>query len=241
MSTCDLALLLTSSQINHQEKVVGYALWDWHGWSLGRERYNLANPLLPIRRNKYRSKERLYPLPDELALLAGVRKLDKQALTEAHDTYYPAIFRYISFRVGDQQTAEDLTSEVFTRLLSAVRDRSAPDNTLRGWLYGVASRVVADHHRKQYRTEKTTLDENMAGEAADPLDTVSHMQTLEALHDALSELTKDQQDVIALRFGYEMPIKEVAQTLGKSVGSVKQLQARAVAALSRKLTPKRNQ
>ena len=56
------------------------------------------------------------------------------------------------------------------------------------------------------------------------------------LFQALGELTRDQQDVIALRFGYEMPIKDVAQTMGKSEGAVKQLQARAIAALSRKLS-----
>jgi DNA-directed RNA polymerase specialized sigma24 family protein len=44
--------------------------------------------------------------------------------------------------------------------------------------------------------------------------------------------------VIALRFGYGMPIQEVADTVGKSLGSVKMLQARAIAALSQKLAGK---
>lgn len=205
-------------------------------WSRIIGRYNLDLIWLRGIPTYHLFEEGSIVVQDELALLAGVRKLDPAALSQVHDTYYPAIFRYISFRVGDQHTAEDLTSEVFTRLLSAVRDRSAPDNTLRGWLYGVASRVVADHHRKQYRMQKTALHENIPGDSGDPLEAVSRTQTLEALHEALSELTQDQQDVIALRFGYEMPIKEVARTMGKSEGSIKQLQARAVAALSRKLT-----
>ncbi|MGD2078805.1 MAG: sigma-70 family RNA polymerase sigma factor, partial [Chloroflexota bacterium] len=58
---------------------------------------------------------------------------------------------------------------------------------------------------------------------------------LAALSKALDELTEDQQNVISLRFGYEMAIKDVAQVMGKSEGAVKQLQARAVAALSRKM------
>jgi RNA polymerase sigma-70 factor (ECF subfamily) len=172
---------------------------------------------------------------DELTLLDGVRRLDPAALEQAHDTYYPVIFRYISFRVGDQETAEDLTSDVFTRLLSSVRDHTAPQNTLRGWLYGVASRVVADYHRKSYRAEIVELTPAIESKTPEPSEAVSNKQTLEALHAAMDDLTEDQQEVIALRFGYEMPIREVAKQMGKSEGAVKQLQARAVAALSRTL------
>lgn len=175
-------------------------------------------------------------MQDELTLLAGVQSRDPQALAHVHDTYYPAIFRYIAFRVGDHATAEDLTSEVFTRLLSAVSDRSAPKNTLRGWLYRVAANVVADHHRKNYRVRKVELNDTIQSDAIDPAEAVSGKQQLAELSEALAELTEDQQNVISLRFGYEMAIKEVAQIMGKSEGAVKQLQARAVAALSRKMT-----
>jgi RNA polymerase sigma-70 factor (ECF subfamily) len=173
-----------------------------------------------------------------MTLLAGVRRLDPQALAETHDTYYPAIFRFIAYKVGNQETAEDLTSEVFVRLLNAVRDRHAPQNTLRGWLYSVASHIVADYHRKQYRgSREVALIETIESDVSGPAEQTIKKQTLETLHEALTGLTDEQQDVIALRFGYEMPIKEVAKMIGKSEGAVKQLQARAVAALARKMAP----
>lgn len=175
---------------------------------------------------------------NEQRLLTGVRQLDPDTLTEVHDLYYAAIFRYIAFRVGSQETAEDLTSEVFTRLLSAVRDRSAPQNTLRGWLYGVASRVVADHHRKQYREDQMKTMAIASNDSADPLDVVANKLTVAVLASAISDLTKDQQEVIALRFGYGMPIREAANMMGKSEGAIKQLQARAIASLTRVMTGK---
>ncbi len=181
----------------------------------------------------------MHTVVDEQTLLAGVRKLDSDALTQVHDTYYPTIFRYIAFRVGNRQVAEDLTSEVFVRLMNAVRDQNAPQNTLRGWLYRVASFVVADYHRNQYRVEQTELRETMKANSASPADMVSSWQTFDELYQAVKELTPEQQDVIALRFGYDMAIREVAQAMGKSEGAVKQLQARAVAALSRKLSNRR--
>jgi len=172
---------------------------------------------------------------DELALLARARTLDPDALAQIHDTYYTPIFRYVTFRVNDRQTAEDLTSEVFTRLLSALRDRNAPQNTLRGWLYAVAARVVSDHHRRHYRAPHVELDESVVSPEAGPAETVEAMLTRADLKQAIAELTEEQQNVIALRFGFEMPIQEVARTLGKSEGAVKQLQARAIAALARTL------
>jgi RNA polymerase sigma-70 factor (ECF subfamily) len=172
---------------------------------------------------------------DEQLLLARIQQLEPEALSEAHETYYPAIYRYVAFKVGDQGVAEDLTSEVFTRLLSAVKERSAPRKTLRGWLFSVASRIVADHHRRNYRDRELRAMSEFVEEPSNPSETVSHRQKLRDLSEALKLLTDDQQEVISLRFGYSMPIRDVAKTLGKTEGAVKQLQARAVVALSKHL------
>jgi RNA polymerase sigma-70 factor (ECF subfamily) len=57
----------------------------------------------------------------------------------------------------------------------------------------------------------------------------------EELRQALSSLTEEQQHVIALRFGQEMPILAVARMMGKTEGAIKQLQVRAIAALARQI------
>lgn len=181
---------------------------------------------------------RMLTVQDELALLARARQLDPEALTRIHETYYTSIFRYVAFRVGDHTTAEDLTSEVFTRLLTALRDKHAPQNTLRGWLYGVAARVVSDHHRQTYRAPQVELDEELVSADHDPADIVARKLTQESVQRAMQDLTDEQRHVLSLRFGSDLPIQEVARALGKSEGAVKQLQARAVAALTRKLSPK---
>lgn len=172
-------------------------------------------------------------MQDELILLNRARALEPEALEQIHDMYYVPIYRYISFRVNEHETAEDLTSEVFTRLLSALQDKTAPQKTIKGWLYSVASRVVKDFYRKKYRRKQVALEESVPSLADGPAQKVESMLTNEDLRQAITELTEDQQEIIALRFGYEMSIRDVAQTTGKSEGAVKMLQARAVAALSR--------
>ncbi|MBP6786021.1 MAG: sigma-70 family RNA polymerase sigma factor [Candidatus Promineofilum sp.] len=175
---------------------------------------------------------------DELELLNQARAFDKEALALIHDRYYQSIYRYISFRVSDHHTAEDLASEVFTRFLSAIRDRSTPPNTIRGWLFGAAQNVVKEQYRKQRQMHWTELDESIAGSGRTPEQRLEDRLGKEELRVALAELTAEQQNVLALRFGYGMPIKDVAETVNKSEGSVKMLQVRAIAALTKRLTGK---
>ena len=171
-------------------------------------------------------------LSDELILLARARAYEKDALEEIHNRYYQPIFRYVVHKVHDQQTAEDLTSEVFVRLLDALQDKTAPSNTLRGWLYGVASRVVNDHYRQQYRAERYA--EKLAPNPRVDGIATSVERGMD-LQEALATLTPEQRDVLALRFGLGLRIREVAETIGKQEGAVKQLQVRALRALARSL------
>lgn len=176
-------------------------------------------------------------MQDEQMLLHRARSLEQDALAKIHDTYYVPLYRYIVMRVNDHETAEDLTSDVFTRLLSALRDHTAPQNTLRGWLFSVASRVVNDYYRQQYRARHTTLNDDLPSLTNQPEVTVVENLDQEALQKAVTELTDDQQNIIALRFGFGMSIQETAKTTGKSEGSVKMLQARAITNLAKKLKP----
>jgi RNA polymerase sigma-70 factor (ECF subfamily) len=172
-------------------------------------------------------------VPDDQLLLNRARALEPEALTQVHHTYYVPIFRYVFIQVGDMETAEDLTSEVFIRLLKALRDHTAPQNTLRGWLFSVANIVVKDHFRKQYRAPQTTVDDSLPSAEAGPDQVVETKLMNQKLQAAVTTLTEEQRQVIAMRFGYEMPVEAVAQTLGKSAGAVKMLQARAISALTR--------
>jgi RNA polymerase sigma-70 factor, ECF subfamily len=176
---------------------------------------------------------------DEITLLNRVRALDKEALAEVHDRYYQSVYRYMTFRVSDLQTAEDLTGDVFIRFLQAIRDRSAPPNTIRGWLFGTAQNVLKEHYRKQRKMNWTELDNSLAGPDKNPESHLEDRLNKEELREAIAELTPEQQHVLALRFGYGLPIKDVAQTVNKSEGSVKMLQVRAINALTRRLAVER--
>lgn len=179
-----------------------------------------------------------HTVEDELELLRKARAFDKEALALIHDRYYPSIYRFMTFRINDPQTAEDLASEVFIRFLNAIKDRNAPPNTIRGWLYGAARNVLKEQYRKQKRMNWAELDEEITAAGGTPEQQMDKRAEKRELREALAELTQEQQDVLALRFGYGMPIRDVAETVNRSEGSVKMLQVRAIAALTKRLTGK---
>lgn len=176
-----------------------------------------------------------HAVQDDITLLNQARALDEAALVEIHTRYYPVIYRYFSFRVADEQTAEDLTSEVFIRFLQAIRDRNSPPNTIRGWLFGAALNVLKEHYRAKKKMDVTLLDETIAAKGRSPEQKLEDRLGKERLRAALDELTVEQQHVLGLRFGYGLPIREVAAAVNKSEGAVKMLQARAIMALTQRL------
>ena len=164
-----------------------------------------------------------------------MRSLDAQALVEVHDRYYPAIYGYIRFRVGDEQAAEDLASEVFVRLIEAAAQGKGPTKSIQGWLMGTAANLVADHHRRRYRSPELDLSEVLP----DPAPSVDSLAALreasQSLATALAALTPDQQNVIALRFGAGLSVEETSAEMGKEPNAIKALQFRAMASLRRHL------
>ena len=83
-------------------------------------------------------------MTDDNGLLARARALDARALAAIHERFYPGLYRYLLYRTSDERLAEDLSSEVFMRLLDNLHIGKSPDS-LQAWLFGVAAHLVADH------------------------------------------------------------------------------------------------
>jgi len=164
-----------------------------------------------------------------------LRNLDSQAVSLVYDRYFPEVFRYVRYRLGDEGLSEDIASEVFFRLLKAVKDRRGPERNLRGWLIGTAHHMVTDHLRRKYRHPVEAISDLLSFDGKDPPEEVEQRDTSSALRLALSQLTHDQQHVLALRFGQGCSLEETAALMKKKVNAVKALQFRALNALQHKM------
>jgi RNA polymerase sigma-70 factor (ECF subfamily) len=169
----------------------------------------------------------------EARLIQRAKDGDPTAFAQLYDQHQPAIYRYILYRVGSDATAEDLTSEVFVRLVESIDDFSYQGRPLLAWLYTIARNLVSDHHRCHGRAVMVPLDEDLPASACDPEAAASLALSQERLAEAIEQLTEDQREVILLKFIEGLDNAAVAQALNKSYGAVKALQHRGLASLQR--------
>ena len=169
---------------------------------------------------------------DERLLLERARKYDPEALGEIHDGYSEKIYCYIYRYLGEARLAEDLTAEVFLKLLEAIKASKGPRTHLSAWLYRVAHNLVVDHFRRP-QGESLPLEEGLVAAPENVTVAVEKKLAQQQLRAAISHLTSDQQQVIVLKFIEGLSNAEVGQVLGKTEGAVKSLQHRALAALQR--------
>jgi RNA polymerase sigma-70 factor, ECF subfamily len=172
---------------------------------------------------------------DEQTALEGLRKLDTQSIGAVYDRYFPEIYRYVRYRIGDETVAEDIASDVFVRMLEASRKKQGPQSNLRGWLIATASNAVNDHHRRNYRRPVEALSETMPDGSPGISTEVDLRERQYMLQGALAQLTPEQQHVLALRFGQGYSLEETAAVLNKNINAIKALQFRALAALQRQI------
>jgi len=170
---------------------------------------------------------------DESSLIQRAKGGDPTAFPEIYAGHQPPTIRSISYRVGSVTTAEDLTSEVFVRLLERIDTFTCRGRPLLAWLYTIARNLLTDHLRQAGSTTPLPPHEQLEAEGDDPTHIVEQGLAQRWLAAALAHLTEDQRQVIILKFVEEFSNAEAAQILDKSVGAVKSLQHRALIALRR--------
>ena len=181
------------------------------------------------------------PPPSVWALVERAQAGDAEAFGLIYDRYLDTVFRFIYFRVGNRQLAEDLTADTFLRALKRISSFTWQGRDLGAWLVTIARNLVADHFKSgRYRLEVTTGDvldadrEDRGPEGSPEAAVVDHITNV-ALLTAVKQLNPEQQECIVLRFLQGFSVAETAQAMGKNEGAIKALQYRAVRALARLL------
>jgi len=176
-------------------------------------------------------------LYDEVDLVQRAKQGDRAAFAALYEQHQPVIYTYVFYRVGSTPLAEDLTAEVFVRMVEKIRTFRGGDRPLLAWLYTIAGNLVVDHYRRSGRIEWQPLAGRPEIQAGTPdLDQVVEARLdNQALVAAMQHLTEEQRQVILLKFFGQRSNDETAAVLGKSAGAIKSLQHRALAALGRLL------
>jgi RNA polymerase sigma-70 factor (ECF subfamily) len=186
-------------------------------------------------------KKSRMPLADEPQLVRQAKTGDSEAFGALYDAYLERIYRFVYFRVEDQQTAEDITSQVFLKAWENLGRFHIGGAPFLAWLYTIAHNAVIDY----YRTRKVTAalddvrlsDPGHAEVVENGIDSAVEMDSIKI---ALQTLTDDQRQVLLLKFIDEMSNEEIARHLGKREGAIRALQMRGLKALAKRLAEKIN-
>jgi RNA polymerase sigma-70 factor (ECF subfamily) len=184
-------------------------------------------------------KEGVTP-PQDGDLIQRARQGDQTALVEIYNSYQPSVFTYVFYRVCDQEIAEDLTAEVFTRMLANLPRYTSRGKPILAWLYTIARNLVIDHYRQSKRASHLPLEEDLVESEHDhPVKVAEDNLARECLSRALRRLTEEQRQVILLKFIECREISELVTMLGKNERAIRSLQHRALVALHRLMKKER--
>ncbi len=197
-------------------------------------------PPVPLLRNEVIGLEfprfQSVSLDVERETVDRARQGDQQALADLYDWYMPRVYRYAVARVGNIAEAEDLTEEVFLKMLGAISSFRWRDVPFSSWLFRIAHNHVATHFRRAAQRGSTTeIPLDMADGRHNIASSVEEQITMEEVRRAAQLLPDAQREVIALRFAVGLSIADTAKALGKREGNVKVLQHKAVAKLQKLL------
>jgi len=168
------------------------------------------------------------------ALVRQAQDGDNHAVGQLYEIHVERIYRYIVYRVPEQD-AEDLTAEVFTNMIESLPRYEERGIPFEAWLYRIAAARVADYHRARSRNQQVELSEQLAQDDPQPEETILQAQERETLRKALANLNEDERKLILLRFVERKSHAEVAEILGKSENAVKVMQHRALSKTAKHL------
>lgn len=161
---------------------------------------------------------------------------DPDAFARVYRMHYDDVFRYCSHRLFNRQSAEDVTSTVFFKVMSTIKSFEGDSRGFRSWLYRIATNAVNDHLRsavKRKETIRIVSDSIRSGRQEIASDDLSDKKVI--LKQAILSLKPKYQAVIALRFFENMKLTEIAEVLDQKPATTRSILSRALDKLRKKL------
>jgi RNA polymerase sigma-70 factor (ECF subfamily) len=171
---------------------------------------------------------------DELReLIRRAQTHDVTAISELYARYAELVVRYLLVRVADPELAQDLTQEVFIKIIGGIaRFEYRDEKAFLGWIYTIAANMLHSYQRRQriVATPLAACSELVDQRSQNDVSMVTERVDLQF---AFGQLTYDQQRVLALRFFADLSSSEVAGLLQRSEGAIKSMQYRALRTLQK--------
>jgi RNA polymerase sigma factor (sigma-70 family) len=144
------------------------------------------------------------------------------------------LFSFLAYRTGDRSLAEDLVADAFERALRSRRRFDRRRGSEKTWLYAIALNVLRDHARRAAAAGRALERHGAQEGATDPA--IAQVEHRDQVQRALTVLNPEEREAIALRFGAELTVPEIAEVLGERLTTVEGRVYRALRKLRSELS-----
>ena len=159
------------------------------------------------------------------------RRSHEAELASLYSEYYDKIARYASVHIGNRTDAEDIAGEVFLKALESLGSYEKRGIPMQAWLFKIAHNLVVDYLRKMSKRKTVDIDSVIIESDKGPEAIAEVNIEVERVKKVMEQLTRDQREVLSLRFFGELTSRETAAIMGKSDGAVREMQRAATVKL----------
>jgi RNA polymerase sigma-70 factor (ECF subfamily) len=171
-------------------------------------------------------------------VLIACQNGDRSAFGRIYDHYSERLFKFIFFRVGHKEVAEDILADSFVKAWVKIRQVNS-SKALSSWIFQITKNNIIDYYRVKKSTIAIEEVEHTLEDAADPIEETDLRLDQKRILTALKNLPKDQQQIIRYKFFEDLTNSEIALIMNKTEGSIRVIQHRAVVRLQEMLRKKR--
>ena len=185
--------------------------------------------------------------PTDRVLVERTLAGDTNAFAALHKRYYARVYRLAVYRCRNTQDAEDIAAETFVKAIAHLHSYRFVGESMFPWLSRIATNLVYDQARRVSGVSFLSFDgagadqvrsllESLPGsDALDPHHLAERAETQALVRAAVSALPGDQAEAVLLRFGSDLPLKEISVALNRTEGAIKSLLHRALVNLRKAL------
>ena len=155
-----------------------------------------------------------------------------EAFGQLYQRHVTSVYRYVRSRTASDEEAADVTQSVFIKAMASLH-RFRPGSPFTAWLFRIARNASTDAYRRRRKTVGLEgLPEPVLESLADsPEDVAIKQERLRRLRGLVAGLDTEKQELLALRFGSGLTLREIAGVVGKREGAIKKQMSRVMAAL----------
>ncbi len=169
--------------------------------------------------------------------IGSYKAKEKYNFEEIYDEYFTRVYKFLSYRINNEDDVKDLTAEVFKKIFSKLSSYDKEKSNLDVWIFAIARNTLYDYYRKINRRQILPLEKikDMFSSDKDLHEEVEKAEEITYLKKAIEKLNEREKQIISYKFGAELNNKDIAELMNLSQSNVSVIVYRTIKKLRKEM------